>query len=292
MTINLDPVIFRLGSLEIRWYGVLITTGIVVGFALLARRAKREGFDTNDIWMAMIWTVIGGLLGARIVHILDNLSYYIANPRELFGLQIVGLAIYGALAGGVGAFAIYMHVKHLPTLKLLDCGAVAMPVGQAIGKFANVINGDTWGTPTGLPWGVVYTNPNTMLPDNLLGVPTHPAPIYEQLWLVFTAVIVWKARPHLKGDGQAFILYVIMYSVGRFLITFLRVNNPILFGLKQAQLIALAAVVILVPVFLFLGRRAPAAAGARVVDPAAGGSQKATSRPSKKASSAKGKRKR
>ena len=292
MTISLDPVIFRLGSLEIRWYGVLITTGIVVGFALLARRAKREGFDTNDIWMAMIWTVIGGLLGARIVHILDNLSYYIANPRELFGLQIVGLAIYGALAGGVGAFAIYMHVKHLPTLKLLDCGAVAMPVGQAIGKFANVINGDTWGTPTGLPWGVVYTNPNTMLPDNLLGVPTHPAPIYEQLWLVFTAVIVWKARPHLKGDGQSFVLYVIMYSVGRFFISFLRVNNPILFGLKQAQLIALAAVVILVPVFLFLGRRAPAAAGARVVAPAAGGSQKATPRPSKKAGSAKGKKKR
>lgn len=275
MTISIDPIIFRLGPFEIRWYGVFITTAIVVGFALLARDAKRRGFNPQDVWMAMIWTVIGGLIGARLVHILDNFSYYLQNPRQLLTLQVVGLAIYGALAGGVGAFALFMRYKKLPALKLLDCGAVAMPIAQVVGKFANLINGDTWGSPTGLPWGIIYTNPNTMLPDDLLGVPTHPAPIYEQLWLLFTAAVVWKVRPRLKGDGQAFILYVIMYSVGRFFISFLRVNNPIFLGLKQAQLIALGAIIVLVPLFIWMGRRAPATMVAAPAAPRAAGARTA-----------------
>lgn len=262
MTIGIDPIIFTLGPFEIRWYGVFITTAIVVGFAILARDAKHRGFNPQDVWMAMIWTVIGGLVGARLVHILDNLSYYVQNPGELLGFQVIGLAIYGALAGGVTAFVLYMRHKKLPALRILDCGAVAMPIAQVVGKFANLINGDTWGSPTGLPWGIIYTNPNTMLPDDLLGVPTHPAPIYEQLWLLFTAAVVWKVRPRLKGDGQAFILYVIMYSIGRFFISFLRINNPIFLGLKQAQLIALGAIVVLVPVFMWLGTRAAETADA------------------------------
>lgn len=255
MTINIDPIIFRLGPFEIRWYGVFITTAIVVGFAITARDAKRRGFNPQEVWMSMIWTVIGGLIGARLVHILDNLSYYIQNPRQLIGFQVIGLAIYGALAGGAGAFVLYMRHRKLPALKLLDCGAVAMPIAQVVGKFANLINGDTWGSPTGLPWGIVYTNPNTMLPDDLLGVPTHPAPIYEQLWLLLTAVVVWRVRPRLRGDGQAIILYIISYSIGRFFISFLRVNNPIFLGLKQAQLLALGVVIVLGPIFVWLGRR-------------------------------------
>lgn len=256
MTIGIDPIIFELGPFEIRWYGIFITLAIVVGFAILARDAGRKGFNKTDIWMSMIWTVIGGIIGARIVHVLDNLDYYIANPGQLFGVQIIGLAIYGGLAGGVLAFTIYFRIKHLPALRLLDCGAVAMPVAQVIGKFANLINGDTWGNPTTMPWGLTYTNPNTMLPKDLLGVPTHPTPIYEQLWLIVVALVVWKVRPKLKGDGQAFILYVIGYSVGRFFISFLRVNNPLWLGLKEAQWIALGAIIVLVPVFIWLGVRA------------------------------------
>ncbi|NLE74388.1 MAG: prolipoprotein diacylglyceryl transferase [Actinobacteria bacterium] len=255
MTISIDPIIFRLGPFEIRWYGVFITTAIVVGFAITARDAKRRGFNPQDIWMSMIWTVIGGLIGARLVHVFDNLSYYIQNPGRLFGFQVIGLAIYGALAGGAGAFVLYMRHRKLPALKLLDCGAVAMPIAQVVGKFANLINGDTWGSPTELPWGIIYTNPNTMLPNDLLGVPTHPAPIYEQLWLLLTAAVVWRVRPRLRGDGQAIILYIILYSIGRFFISFLRVNNPIFLGLKQAQLLALGVIIVLGPLFIWLGRR-------------------------------------
>lgn len=282
MTINIDPIIFRLGPFEIRWYGVFITTAIVVGFAITARDAKRRGFNPQEVWMSMIWTVIGGLIGARLVHILDNLSYYIQNPRQLIGFQVIGLAIYGALAGGAGAFVLYMRHRKLPALKLLDCGAVAMPIAQVVGKFANLINGDTWGSPTGLPWGIVYTNPNTMLPDDLLGVPTHPAPIYEQLWLLLTAVVVWRVRPRLRGDGQAIILYIISYSIGRFFISFLRVNNPIFLGLKQAQLLALGVVIVLGPIFVWLGRRGARDAVAATAASTRGSRGKRTGRDTKR----------
>ena len=121
-------------------------------------------------------------------------------------------------------------MKKLPVLRVLDCLALAIPVGQIIGRCANIINGDTWGSPTHLPWGFVYTNPNALLPANLLGVPTHPTPVYEQLWLVIMLAILWYAVPRLKTDGMAILLYLGLYSFGRFFISFYRVNNILLWA--------------------------------------------------------------
>ena len=128
-------------------------------------------------------------------------------------------------------------------LRVLDCLALAIPVGQIIGRCANIINGDTWGSPTRLPWGFVYTNPHALLPANLLGVPTHPTPVYEQLWLVVMVAILWYAVPRLKTDGMAILLYLGLYSFGRFFISFYRVNNILLLGLREAQLVALVVLV-------------------------------------------------
>ncbi len=268
ITIGIDPVIFELGPFAVRWYGVFIALAAATGFSMWGRKAVLKGFDMVDVLRGVVFMLIGGLIGARLFHIVDNLSFYLENPGRLFQLQVIGLAVYGGVAGGALALFIYCRVRKLPFLRLLDCGALAMPTAQLVGKFANLINGDTWGSPTGLPWGLVYTHPNTLLPESLLGVPTHPAPIYEQLWLLVVIGVVWWARKHLKVDGQAFMLYVMMYSVGRFIITFFRVNNPILLGLKEAQVIALAAIVVLLPLFIYLQRRGPKAAPPPVAYPA------------------------
>jgi phosphatidylglycerol:prolipoprotein diacylglycerol transferase len=149
---------------------------------------------------------------------------------------------------------VYCRWKKLPVLRVLDATALAFPVGQIIGRCANIINGDTWGPPTKLPWGFTYTNPNALIPANLLGVRTHPTPVYEQLWLLVMLGILLYVIPRLKTNGLAFLAYIWLYSLGRFFISFYRVNNIIFLGLREAQLIALAGI-ILAPVGAYFVRR-------------------------------------
>ena len=181
---------------------------------------------------------------------LDNYGHYSHHLLAIVKPPYVGLAIYGVLTGGLLALAIYCRVKKLPVLRVLDCLALAIPVGQIIGRCANIVNGDTWGSPTRLPWGFVYTNPHALLPADLLGVPTHPTPVYEQLWLVVMVAILWYAVPRLKTDGMAILLYLGLYSFGRFFISFYRVNNILLLGLREAQIVALVVLVAVVPAAL------------------------------------------
>jgi phosphatidylglycerol:prolipoprotein diacylglycerol transferase len=204
----------------------------------------------------LVVVVPSAIVGARLFSVLDNWGHYSHDLVTIVKPPFVGLAIYGVLTGGILALAIYCRVKKLPVLRVLDCLALAIPVGQIIGRCANIINGDTWGSPTRLPWGFVYTNPHALLPANLLGVPTHPTPVYEQLWLVIMVAILWYAVPRLKTDGMAILLYLGLYSFGRFFISFYRVNNILLLGLREAQLIALVVLVAVVPATLLLHRQA------------------------------------
>ena len=133
------------------------------------------------------------------MHVFENLGYFWHHPGEIFGLQLVGLAIYVVIGGGLVGLIAYCLWKRLPLLKVLDSTALAFPVAQIIGKTANVINGDTWGNPTDLPWGIIYVNPYSFIPDDLLGVATHPNPIYEQIWLLVVVgillVTILASRP-------------------------------------------------------------------------------------------------
>ncbi len=256
MTIDMDPVIGSLGPLEFRWYGLIMALAVLFGAWIFSRELGRRGMRPDHAWGIAIIAVPCGVIGARVVHIFDHLGYYWENPGEIVGLQLVGLAIYGVVLGGLAGLVVYCRWKKLPVLRVVDCTALAFPAGQVIGKIANIINGDTWGYPTDLPWGFVYTNPASFIPDDLLGVATHPTPLYEQLWLLVVVGILVYAVPRLKVDGLAILLYFWLYSVGRFFISFYRVNDPMLWGLREAQLIALA-VIVLAPIFAWwLVRRA------------------------------------
>jgi phosphatidylglycerol:prolipoprotein diacylglycerol transferase len=130
-------------------------------------------------------------------------------------------------------------------------------VAQLVGKCANIINGDTWGTPADLPWAITYTNPQSFMPDSLLGMATHPTPIYEQIWLVVIVVLLAVSMRRLRRvDGLAILSYFWLYSLGRFVSSFYRSNAAILWGLKEAQVIALAVLAIVPPLACWLARRA------------------------------------
>ena len=255
ITINIDPILFHVGPFTVRWYGVIMAIAVVVGAYVFSRQLPKRGIAADHALGMLLLAVPLGIIGARLFHILDDFSFYWHHPGQLWTLQLIGLAIYGVLTGGVLAVFIYCRWKKLPFLRVLDALALAIPVGQLIGKCANIINGDTWGYATRLPWGFVYRNPAALLPANLLGVPTQPTPVYEQIWLlVVIGVLLW-AMPRLKTDGMAFLLYLGLYSLGRFFISFERVNNILFAGLREAQIVALVVLVAVVPVALLLRMR-------------------------------------
>ncbi len=256
ITINIDPIIGHTGFFAWRWYPLIMAAATIVGSFVFASQLRRKGIDAGHVTPMLFAVVPCAIVGARLYSVLDNWGYYSSNLLAIVKPPWAGLAIYGVLTGGILALIAYCRVVKLPTLRVLDCLALAIPVGQIIGRCANIINGDTWGPPTHLPWGLVYTNPHAFLPTSLLGVPTQPTPVYEQLWLAVMVVILWYAVPRLKTDGMAILLYLALYSGGRFFISFERVNNILLLGLREAQLAALVVLIAVGPVALLLRRRA------------------------------------
>ncbi len=256
MTININPILGSLGPFVIHWYGIIMGFAVVVGVWIFSRRLKRRGISSDHALGIAVIAVPCGIIGARLFSVVDNLGFYWHHPGQIFGLQIIGLAIYGVITGGILGLIVYCRWKKLPILRVLDATALAFPTAQIIGRCANIINGDTWGPPTKLPWGITYVNPHALLPASLLGVPTHPTPIYEQIWLLIMIGILLLIIPRFKTDGMAFLSYVGLYSLGRFFISYYRVNNIIFLGMREAQLLALAGIILVPIAAYFLRRRA------------------------------------
>ena len=255
MTIDINPVIGSIGPFVFHWYGIIMAVAVVVGIWIFAWQLGKRRISSNHALGIAIIAVPCGIIGARLFSVADNFSYFWHNPGKIFGLGLVGLAIYGVIAGGILGLIVYCLWKKLPILRVIDATALAFPVAQIIGRCANIINGDTWGPATNLPWGITYTNPGAFLPKALLGVATHPTPIYEQLWLLVVIAALVVLIPRMKADGMAFFAYLGLYSLGRFFISFYRENNILLLGMREAQLFALAGIVAAPIVMYGLWRR-------------------------------------
>lgn len=255
IVIDIDPVIAHIGGFELRWYGVAIALAVVAAVWMAVREAQRKGIVPDDIYSAVSWALIGGLAGARLFHVLDQWEYYAVNPLHIVQLQQGGLAIWGGLAGGGMATLLYARSKRLPLGRLADAAAPALLTAQTIGRLGCIINGDAYGGVTNLPWGFIYKNPDSLIPARLFGVPTQPYPLYEMIWNALALLVVlWLSR-RVKKDGLVFACYLALYSLGRMALTFVRQENLILFGLQQAQVLALAILVGSAAMFIYLSRQ-------------------------------------
>lgn len=247
ITIDIDPMIAHVGPFMPTWYGLFLALAIFAGGWLGLREARRKGLDPEKVQSLILLSVLGGLVGARLFHVVDRWDLYAAEPLRALYVWEGGLAIYGGLIGGVLTGFTYAWLSGLPVWKMADAAAPGLILGQALGRLACIPNGDAYGAPTDAPWAFIYTNPAAMVPDRLLGVPLHPYPAYELLFDLAVLGLLWRLRGVYKADGMLFLTYAGVYAVGRFLLTFFRMEQVWFLGLQEAQVVALAVLVVTLP---------------------------------------------
>ena len=253
-TITLDPIIFHVGHFVLRWYAVILITAMTVGIWLTAREAERKVFKKDDVYEVAIWIIFAGIIGARLFHVLDHWSdEYAQNPIRALYIWEGGLAIWGALIGGLVAGAIICWRSKWPFLRLLDAAAPGLVLAQAIGRIACVITGDAMGKPTTGPFGFAYTSPNTLVPK--LGVYYTPMPVYEIVVNLLIFAIIWQLRNRKWQDGKLFLVYLILYSIERFFLAFTSSYRILAFGLTQSQIVAAVAFIVGLGVLAWMSRK-------------------------------------
>jgi phosphatidylglycerol:prolipoprotein diacylglycerol transferase len=254
ITIGIDPIIFSLGHFHFRWYSLIVISAIIIGVWLVMREANRKGFKKDDILDAAMWVIIGGLIGARLFHVLDHWpDEFAANPIRGLYIWEGGLAIWGAIAGGLVVIGIIAWRRGWNLPRLLDAAAPGVVLGQAIGRFACIITGDAMGKPTNGPFGFAYTNPGAMVPK--LGVYYTPMPVFEIVANLAIFILLWQLRKRSWPDGQLFLVYLGLYSIERFFLAFTSSYQIVALGLTQSQIVALVSLIVALPLLVRLQKK-------------------------------------
>ncbi len=240
--------------------------GALAGALLADREAKRRGMNSELVWDALIWVLIGGIIGARLWHILTpppsmveqgiTTEWYLRHPLDMLNTRMGGLGIPGAIIGGFIALNIFTRRRKTNFAIWADIAAPALALGQAIGRWGNFINQEVYGAPTDLPWAITI-DPQHRLPQFLDISTYHPLFLYESLWNAANLVLLlWLGRKyqHRLKPGDLFITYLLVYPLGRFLLEFLRLDAAQIAGINANQTVSLI-VAIAAGVALFLRHR-------------------------------------
>jgi len=255
------PIPFLNQSFHIYFYGILIMAGVIAAAFLAQAEAKRRGMNSELVWDALFWVVLAGIVGARIWHILTpppsmveqgiTTKWYLTHPLDMINIRNGGLGIPGAVIGGGLALWIFCRRKKISFLTWADVVAPGVALAQAIGRWGNFFNQELYGKPTDLPWKI-YIDPAHRVQGYENYSYFQPLFLYESLWNVLNmAVLLWLARRYenwLK-PGDLFLIYAVMYSIGRFSLDFLRLDASLVGGININQtfviFVALAAGVLL-----------------------------------------------
>src|SRR5215213_7046814 len=257
------PEGFFIGSFEVRFYGIILMLGAVAGAILATREAKRRGYEPEIVWDLMIYLLIGGIIGARIWHLLTpppssgiTAGWYFTHPLDALNIRKGGLGIPGAVIGGAIVLYFYTRRHGLNFAEWTDIAAPGLALGQAIGRWGNFFNQELYGAPTNLPWKI-YIDPDHRLEGYLNVDFYHPLFLYEAIWnLGNMLLLLWISRrftDRLK-NGDIFLLYLIIYPVGRFFLDFLRLDASLVDGININQTV-MAVVAVAAALALFLRHR-------------------------------------
>lgn len=248
--INWNPLP-HLGPIPINWYGLGAVLGFFIAGWLVIRWTRGTSISRTQIELLLMWLVVGVVVGARLYYVAQNQPiYYLTHPWQIAAVWQGGLAFFGGLFGATLGAYLYVRRAGLSFSEISDLFAPAIPIGAAIGRIACGLDGMDYGTPTSLPWAVVYTNPNSYAPVDL--VARQPVQFYELVGDLLIAALLLHVRGRLRRGGL-FLLYLVLFSILRFGLFFYRGDVPVIaLGLKNAQWTALAILAVAVPLFWFL----------------------------------------
>lgn len=255
----MNPIAFQIGPIAVYWYGIIIVTGVLIGAYVASLEARRRGLNPDHIWNGLLLCLILGIIGARLYHVFSSprggslgWEYYRQNPMAIFQIRQGGLGIYGAMIGGVLGLVIYTRFAKLKFLQWADLGALGLVLGQSLGRWANYINQELYGTPTTLPWGITIPAQNRIIPYNdltlyPLDTKFHPVFLYESLWNLlgfFVLFYISRRWAQKLKDGDLFLLYLIWYPLGRSLIESLRPDAWLLGNIPTAQVLGIVLIIL------------------------------------------------
>ncbi|MBD2199627.1 MULTISPECIES: prolipoprotein diacylglyceryl transferase [Calothrix] len=241
------PEIWKIGPITIRWYGLLIASAVLIGVSLSQYLAKRRNVNPDLLSDLSIWLVIGAIPAARLYYVLFQWSEYAQHPERIIAIWQGGIAIHGAILGGLVAALIFAKLKQVSFWQLADLVAPSLILGQAIGRWGNFFNSEAFGDPTNLPWKL-YIPLERRPPEFINNEYFHPTFLYESLWdlMVFALLITLffrslQGKPRLK-IGTLFLTYLAAYSSGRLWIEGLRTDSLMLGPLRMAQVVSLIGI--------------------------------------------------
>lgn len=269
----MHPVLFKIGSFEVRFYGLMYAIAFIVGLEIGKYTAKKKNIDVKIVENYAFVVMLSGLLGGRLYYVLFNLPYYLNYPSEILATWKGGMAIHGGIIGGIIGTLIYSYVKKLNWLELGDIAAAPMLLGQTFGRFGNFMNGETHGVPTFTPWRIIFSikprfyewynsqsqfDKTDLVPWGLKfplsspagnefpNIAVHPAMLYELVLNFIGFLILFFVLGKKKGkpDGYLWWNYVIIYSLIRIFVSFFRSEDLMFFGFRAPHLISVLLIII------------------------------------------------
>lgn len=243
---KIDPVAFHLGSVEVKWYGIIIVTGIIIAYLVAQREGVRRGLKEDFFTDLLIWAVPISIICARIYYVAMRWEFYGSHPGEIIQIWHGGIAIHGALIGAFLTGYFFCKKRGVSFLKVADIAVPSILIGQIVGRWGNFMNQEAYGSEVSRKF-----LENLMLPDWIinqmyiedLGSYVHPTFLYESTWNFVGLIILLIFRKVNLHRGEIFFSYLIWYSIGRFFVEALRTDSLYFIGLKAAQLVSITAIV-------------------------------------------------
>ena len=239
-----EPVAFTIFGIDIMWYAVMITSGMIIATVICCVRAPKHDLTSDQIINFVIICIPAAIIGARLYYVVFNWEFYAGDIKKILNIRGGGLAIHGGLIFAFVAVCILCAVWKLRPLNVLDLAAPCIAIAQAIGRWGNYFNSEAHGGPTDLPWAITVN-----------GQSVHPTFLYESIWcflLFFFLIYVDNRR---KFEGQTLLLYGILYSAERFFVEALRTDSLMIGPFKQAQVLSLSVIAVCIIAYLILYRR-------------------------------------
>ncbi|MGI6767296.1 MAG: prolipoprotein diacylglyceryl transferase [Lentihominibacter sp.] len=239
-----NPVAFTIFNIDVMWYAIMITTGIIICVIVSSLRAQKHGMTADNVLNLAIITVPVGIIGARLYYIVFNWDLYAGDFLKMINFREGGLAIHGGLIFGMAMGALLCYIWKIRPLNALDLVVPSIALAQSIGRWGNYFNSEAHGGSTDLPWAVYID-----------GIGYHPTFLYESIWCLLLFFLLIYVDNHRKFEGQVLLLYGILYSLERFFVEALRTDSLMIGPFKQAQLLSLTVIVVFTLIYVIMWKR-------------------------------------